>query len=202
MDSRSISKKRMRDGTLSAVSSAAIKRADFGFLLLDSTQKLIFANEEVVRILSYPNGRQMLGSSGYVDRLVLDKICPILRREGSSRQFPLINEFQSGRRRYRCRVFSVTHRAGNSGRREDIALLFERAAAPSVDLSKLREKYGLTEREQETLQHLVRGLTSKEIASRMQISPNTVKAFLRLVMIKMRVSHRAAILSKVIESRR
>ena len=194
----------MRDGAQSAVSSAAIKRADFGFLLLDSSQKFIFANEEVVRILSYPNGGPRLVSSGYVDRLVLDKIDPILRREGEgpSCQFPLINEFQSGRRRYLCRIFGVTPRAGNSGHQEDIALLFERASTPSVDLSKLREKYGLTEREQETLKHLVQGLTSKEIASRMQISPNTVKAFLRLVMIKMRVSHRAAIMSRVIESRR
>jgi DNA-binding NarL/FixJ family response regulator len=52
------------------------------------------------------------------------------------------------------------------------------------------------------LQHLVRGFTNKEIASRMQISPNTVKAFLRLVMIKMGVSNRAAIMSKFIEFRR
>jgi DNA-binding CsgD family transcriptional regulator len=192
----------MRDSSQSAVSSLAIKRADFGFLLLDSCHKLIFANEEVVRILSYPNGKPRLRSSGYVDRLVLDKICPILRSEGSSWQFPLINEFQSGRRRYQCRIFGVTPRARNSDHQENIALLFERALASSVDLSKLREKYGLTEREQETLQHLVRGLTSKEIASRMHISPNTVKAFLRLVMIKMGASNRAAIMSKVIESRR
>src|ERR1700682_5235669 len=105
MDSPIISKRRIRHGTQSAVSSVTIKRADFGFLLLDSSQKLIFANEEVVRILSYPNGGLRLGRSRYVDRLVLDKICPILRREGSSRQFPLINEFQSGRRRYAGRVF-------------------------------------------------------------------------------------------------
>ena len=192
----------MRDGTQNALSSVPIKQADFGFLLLDPSQKLIFANEEVVRILSYPNGRPRLGSSGYVDRLVRDKISPILRREGSSWQFPLINEFQSGRRRYVCRVFGVTPRAGNLAQQEDIALLFERPSAPSGDLSKIREKYGLTEREHETLQHLVRGFTSKEIASRMQISPNTVKAFLRLVMIKMGVSNRAAIMSKFIEFRR
>jgi DNA-binding CsgD family transcriptional regulator len=192
----------MRDGTQNAVSSVPIKQADFGFLLLDPSQKLIFANEEVVRILSYPNGKPRLGSAGYVDKLVRDKICPILRREDSSWQFPLINEFQSGRRRYLCRVFGVTPRAGNLAQQEDIALLFERALASSVDFGKIREKYDLTEREQETLQHLIRGFTNKEIASRMQISPRTVKAFLRLVMIKMGVSNRAAVMGKVIEFRR
>jgi DNA-binding CsgD family transcriptional regulator len=192
----------MRNGTQNAVSSVPIKQADFGFLLLDPSQKLIFANEEVVRILGYPNGKPRLGSSGYVDKLVRDKVCPIMRREGSSWQFPPISEFQSGRRRYRCRVFGVTPRAGNLAPQEDIGLLFEREPAPSVDFGKIREKYGLTEREQQALQHLVRGFTNKEIASRMQISPNTVKAFLRLVMIKMGVSNRAAIMSKFIEFRR
>ena len=187
----------MRDGTQNAVSSVPRKQADFGFLLLDPSQKLIFANEEVVRILTYPNGRH-----NSVDKLVREKICPILRGEGSSLQFPLINEFKSGRRRYLCRVFRVTARAGNFAPQEDIALLFERAPGPYIDFGQIREKYRLTEREHETLQHLMWGFTSKEIASRMQISPNTVKAFIRLVMIKMGVSSRAAIMSKVIEFHR
>jgi len=137
----------MRDGTQFALSSVPIDQADVGFLLLDSCQKLIIANEEAIRILGYPNGRSTSGSSGYVDKLVRDKVSPILRREGSSWQFLLINQFQSGRRRYQCRIFGVTPRAGSLGRQEDIALLFERASAPSVELSKLGEKYRLTKRE-------------------------------------------------------
>lgn len=192
----------MRDGTQNAISSVPFKQAAFGFLLLDPSQKLIVSNEEVIRILSFPNGKIKLRSSGYVDRLVRNKICPILGRESPSWQIPLITEFKSGRRRYVCRVFGVTPRVGNLTQQEDIALLFERAPSASVDLGEMREKYSLTKREQEALQHLVRGFTSKEIASRMQISPNTVKALLRLVMIKMGVSNRAAIMGKVIEFRR
>ena len=43
------------------------------------------------------------------------------------------------------------------------------------------------------------GLRSKEIALRMQISPNTVKTFLRLVMLKMGVSTRSGIVRRVFE---
>ena len=43
------------------------------------------------------------------------------------------------------------------------------------------------------------GLTSKEVAIRMNISPNTVKAFLRLVMGKMGVTTRAGIVAKLLE---
>jgi DNA-binding CsgD family transcriptional regulator len=45
---------------------------------------------------------------------------------------------------------------------------------------------------------LVEGLTSKEIANRMKISSNTVKAFLRLVMVKMGVSTRSGVVGKII----
>ena len=48
------------------------------------------------------------------------------------------------------------------------------------------------------MQYLLQGLSSKEIANRMDVSPNTVKTFLRLIMIKMGVSSRAAIVAKVI----
>ena len=48
---------------------------------------------------------------------------------------------------------------------------------------------------------MMQGLSSKEIATRMNVSPNTVKAFLRVVMIKMGVSSRSAIVGKVMMTR-
>jgi DNA-binding CsgD family transcriptional regulator len=41
-------------------------------------------------------------------------------------------------------------------------------------------------------------LTSKEIATRLEISPNTVKAFVRLVMVKMGVTTRSGIVGKLL----
>jgi DNA-binding CsgD family transcriptional regulator len=59
--------------------------------------------------------------------------------------------------------------------------------------------YHLTDREQEALIGVTMGLTSKELATRMNISPNTVKAFLRLLMIKMGVPTRAGIVGKLLD---
>ena len=50
-----------------------------------------------------------------------------------------------------------------------------------VVIPSAAQQFGLTRREQETVELLTLGLTSKEIASRMNISPNTVKAFFRLI---------------------
>jgi DNA-binding CsgD family transcriptional regulator len=65
-------------------------------------------------------------------------------------------------------------------------------------LAQIGQDFELTQREKETVELLIQGLTSKEIAARMEISPNTVKAFLRIVMVKMGVSTRSGILGKVI----
>ncbi len=60
------------------------------------------------------------------------------------------------------------------------------------------EQFGLTPREQETTELLMLGLSSKEIASRMSISPNTVKTFLRLIMAKMGVTSRCGVVAKIL----
>jgi len=65
-------------------------------------------------------------------------------------------------------------------------------------VAQIGQDFELTPREKETVELLIQGLTSKEIATRMKISPNTVKAFLRIVMVKMGVSTRSGILGKVI----
>ena len=48
------------------------------------------------------------------------------------------------------------------------------------------------------LEYLLQGLTSKAIANRMNTSPNTVTAFLRMIMIKTGVSSRSAMGGKII----
>jgi DNA-binding CsgD family transcriptional regulator len=62
-------------------------------------------------------------------------------------------------------------------------------------------RYRLTGREQEALRGISLGLANKTIADRMAISPNTVKAFLRGIMIKMGVTSRAGIVATMLQNR-
>ena len=50
------------------------------------------------------------------------------------------------------------------------------------------------------MSHLLQGLTSKEIAREMDISPYTVKTYVRLVMIKMGVTTRSGIVGKLVRN--
>ena len=61
-------------------------------------------------------------------------------------------------------------------------------------IKKIVSIYRLTKREQEALRGIALGLTTKELAERMQVSPNTVKSFVRLITVKMGVSSRAEIM--------
>src|SRR5439155_16165554 len=97
-----------------------------------------------------------------------------------------------------CRPFSLNSDSNMTGARPTLAVILERSSRKALDAGQLAARFHLTPREHETLQCLVEGLTNKEIAQRMSISPNTVKAFLKLIMMKMGVSTRAGVIGKAI----
>jgi DNA-binding CsgD family transcriptional regulator len=165
-----------------------------GFLLLDLSMNPVFVNPAAAQILVYP---QKLETQRNVDSYLASKIRLKLFSKQPSDGLALVPKFRSGRRTYLCRSFHVNGMA-NGHSQASLAVLLERALARSVSRAQLSERFHLTTREQEVAQFLLQGLTSKEIGVRMQISPNTVKAFLHLVMVKMGVSTRSAIVGKAL----
>ena len=165
-----------------------------GFLLVDLAARPIYANQQAMEILAYPNHPRHLNS---VRRLIHKKIQSILSSQDLSEKPTFDASMISGRREYECHGFCMdTSLSGSS--RIAVALLFERRFHTSADLAHVVSEFHLTMREQAVVELLLRGLTSKEIAKRLAISPNTVKAFLRFVMIKLGVSTRAGIVSKLL----
>jgi DNA-binding CsgD family transcriptional regulator len=167
-----------------------------GFLLLDKSLGPVASNHEATRILTYPNLPERIQR---IDVFLGDKIRAGLVSRQSPTALEFVKEFKSGRRRYVCRSFMVD--TNGKGMPLVAALLLERCSSSTMALAQIGQDFELTRREKETVELLIQGLTSKEIATRMQISPNTVKAFLRIVMVKMGVSTRSGILGKVIGPR-
>jgi len=175
--------------TLRTVPSSA------GLLLLDARLNPVFVNRTAAQILSYP---QDVESFQDCDRELARKVRSLLNPPEASGESAFPSEFRSGRRLYQCRSFQANSAAPGASL---IALLFERNAANGVSLRQVAERFRLTAREQGVLELLLQGLTSKEIAAHMEISPNTVKSFLRLIMVKMGVSTRSGIVGKALTSR-
>ena len=97
------------------------------------------------------------------------------------------------------RAFSLKSNLG-IGRGPAIALLLERNRKDVFNLESIARKFRLTQREMEAVDLLLRDLSTKQIASRMDISPNTVKAFLRSVMIKVGAENRTGIIGRILQA--
>lgn len=177
-------------GELSHAASSPLNSAAGLLLLAGSPLKPVYANQEAIRILAYPDHPQNIAG---LDRFLARRIAAILFEYGY--EGLVANEFTSGRRHYLCRAFSLAFDAGNPVGRPEVAVLLERSGT-LFNSSRLAQQYHLTAREQETLRFLTMGLTNKDIALRMHVSPHTVKAFLRTIMIKMGASTRSGIVAK------
>jgi DNA-binding CsgD family transcriptional regulator len=172
-----------------------------GLIIVNAALGIVGSNSEALRILTFPEDpgripRLESWLSNKVNSIFLDRQPP----------FRVANEFRSAKRTYLCRSFplgNLEHRPAAHPKNGQISsagllvLLLERINSEAITIAEVSRHFGLTDREQETVKFLLEGLTSKEIAQRMKISPNTVKAFIRLVMVKMDVSTRSGIIGKI-----
>jgi DNA-binding CsgD family transcriptional regulator len=167
-----------------------------GLLLMDSSLNPISCNDETIRILSYPEAPE------HIRRLkvfLTDTIRARLLNRQSPQHSRFVTEFVSGKRRYRCWVFHLDrHLSGSS--QPALELLLERNPSGLLFLPRIARQFNFSRREQQAVELLLQGLSNKEIANRMNISPNTVNTFFRLIMIKMGVSSRSGILAKMIKA--
>ncbi len=162
-----------------------------GVLLLNSHFQPVHYNAEAASILGYPKKTRSAPS--------LDPVFTPSQLTSLSKPIvPIVLEFTSGRRRYVCRAFHLDGRSNTDSRVQPrLVLMLERETRPVADMAQLTEEFQLTNRESETVQLLLKGLTSKEIAMEMCISPNTVKAFLKLAMAKVGASNRTALVARL-----
>ncbi len=170
-----------------------------GFLLLDASLRPIYASEEALAILAYPEAPSK--NKGF-DNFLQSRIRSLVPSNGHHNGFSpskFLNEVTSGKRLYQLRAFSMKSNLGIE-RGPAIALLLQRNHRGALNLESVARKFRLTGRERETVDLLLQDLSTKQIASRMDISPNTAKAFLRSVMIKVGAENRTGILGRILQA--
>jgi DNA-binding CsgD family transcriptional regulator len=159
-------------------------------------------NREALEILAFPTRPEELAHPT-VDLAREIGATLLSRLSNGARKF--VAEFQSGTRTYRCRALSVCFDGKDAADPGGLTtlILLERQASPSRMLKRQAwEKFGLTLRERQMVELLIQGMTTKEMAQALRLSPNTIKSFLRLIMAKMGVSTRSGVVGKVLERNR
>jgi DNA-binding NarL/FixJ family response regulator len=164
-----------------------------GLIIVDATLNLMASNAEALNILAFPRtGLEIAESKSIVAERLRSQISHPHTYNGS----PAVLQLRSGMRTYICHAFPVDLLSNTC--KQAYVLMLERETHPALTLEEICARYNLTPREQQVVSYLVRGLTSKEIADQMQISAHTVKAFLRLVMVKLNVSTRSGVIGKIV----
>ena len=166
--------------------------AEDGLVLVDHALKPIAFDRGAVAILSHSNQSGNLETDLFIPKEILDFV--VSCKPGVDRSSK--THFHTPMGRYRVRTYHVEVYNGSfSG--PLFAIHFEKGSTAEHAVREFAAEYHLTDREQEALIGMLKGLSSKQLAVEMKISPNTVKAHLRLIMVKMGVDTRAGIVAKL-----
>jgi DNA-binding CsgD family transcriptional regulator len=167
-----------------------------GLLVVDTSMHVVAADEGALSILNQTTCGQANRKGEKVDlpKNILDMLANQRNGDAGSAKARI----SIGDQDYMCRSF-VIHQQNGTRIEPTIAVYLQRDASIVNALEALAAEYHLSDREQQALHGIAVGLSAKEMAQRMKISPNTVKSFLRIVMIKMGVGTRAGILGKLLE---
>lgn len=174
---------------------SSTRPARFGMVLTDLSLKPLAADRGATSILTDSSPADMENEEAPVR--IPNEVMEFVRARKST---DLSGEarFRSGKCEYVCRAYLAEPQNGVLTQ-PVLVLHFERGGAASDAIHKVASEFRLTDREEEALRGISLGLTSKELAERMSISPNTVRAFLRLIMIKMDVTTRAGVVAKILD---
>jgi DNA-binding CsgD family transcriptional regulator len=178
-------------GTKAPETLGGVATSSEGFVLLNSYLKPVFINQLAVDILSYPQKLDTRSQEGFLTT----RIRSLFFAAESANVPGSVITFPSGRRIYEGRAYCVNALA-KGDTQVSIAILLQRRSSKVAALNTVSERFNLTTREQQVLQYISHGLTTKEIAVGLEISPNTVKNFVRMIMVKMGVSTRSGIVGK------
>lgn len=180
------------------VQLADVGPVEVGLVLISPALKS-FAFDRGAELILAPAGLpdQPTDPAARLPREILDAI----RNRRFSDLLSRIIYFRVGAHEYSCRAYLLEPQ--NSFFSQSIvALHLQRNSLAHDALSEITARYHLTAREEEVLRGISSGLGTKDLANRLNISPNTVKAFLRLIMVKLGVATRAELFAKVLDSRR
>ena len=164
-----------------------------GFILMDLARGPLAFDRGASAIFQDPE------QAGRKHDSALEEIFGSIRSFKRSELQSVTMRFRVGEDKYICRVFLLQPKQPAMSSEGLVALHLEKDCAAADAVSAVAAEYNLTEREVEALRGISKGLSSKELAVAMNISPNTVKVFVRMIAIKMGVATRGEMISKVLE---
>jgi len=159
--------------------------------MLDGAGELLYVDTAARQILCYPRRAGDAEERKEILRRVRSEVLHGHNAHNGSQNQIFIT---SGRRQYGCNIFVSDEFSPKSA---IVSIVLVRRSRRNEDLRRSCEQHRLTPRESEAVLLLTKGLTTKQIAQEMNISANTVKNFIHLIMVKLGVTTRSGIVGKI-----
>lgn len=174
------------------------------------TKENIFYNEEAYKII-LSNQTNKQAETRTIDLSEISSLCAKwhklidmeyredLESNPDAQTKPLyIGILKSHRRKYIVKAVVLTKKSSKKNERNYLFLL-ERIIPENLNLIKIIREYKLSNREQEILHLLIKGYSNKEIAYELNLSLNTIKTYMRLLMNKFNVNNRSSIIADLLK---
>ncbi len=173
------------------------------------SEELIFYNEEARRIILAHEYNQL--DEGKINLSEISSICATwceqidkeylekldINHDLSKIPF-YIGMMQSYRRKYAVKAVVLT-KTTSKRQEKNYLFMLERFTPENLNLIKIIREYKLSNREQEILHLLIKGYSNKEIAYELNLSLNTIKTYMRLLMNKFNVTNRSSIIADLLK---
>jgi DNA-binding CsgD family transcriptional regulator len=169
-----------------------------GIVLADPSGKLVGYGRGGEVLLDDPKHRGP--ESGELLAKEIVEILTTVRSSDSADPASKRIRIRRGASEYSCRTYLVEPQ-NEFPAQPIVAILLERDGSEREEIREAAARYHLTNREQQVLRCVLDGLTNEQMVQEMQVSPNTLKAFLRLVMLKMHVKSRTAMVAMALGRR-
>ena len=165
----------------------------------------IFYNKEALQILTFTFQNQKRRAVSSVDLCSLcSKWRALLDNEASqigdgNKTVHIIDTLKSARRFYSIKglILSNDHTPEQIMEKRYLFIL-ERMNSNSDNIPFIARKFKLNKREQEIFHLLMEERSNKEIAQILNLSPNTIKCYIKILMRKLGVSSRAGIITSLL----
>lgn len=186
----------MDESTISHLNKIISNRLTSGVVILDESGEILYLNQEARSILStFSPDNTPDHDSTHINKVILESIkkdpgslsdsassiiqCPETDSTYSLRAMPLDKPHKKGKSCIMILIEGVTiHR--------------------KFDMDVVQKQFGLTKRETEVTFCLTKGLTNKEIANILSLSPETVHDYIKQIMKKFNTTTRTGIVGKVL----
>jgi DNA-binding CsgD family transcriptional regulator len=190
--------------TLALAEALVQTRTSPGILVFNGSLQLLYMNQEARGLCA----RIIQAGSGYPATGVLPPDIAVLCEEmvAALRERPDPKDWEQGQVR---RVAGDTQRPvllrgvvvpspGGSAEARVVVLMEEIGNRKAVAAARTKERFQLTDREQTVIIYLLKGLTNKQIASRLLVTEQTVKEHLKRIMRKTQTTTRTGLLVQIL----